>query len=374
MAEIRILADDLTGALDTAAVFRGQIPVFIDRPSPKEAVHPVSVIAIPTRDVSPAILPEYLVPVLPWFESATMVFKKVDSLIRGNTFSEVVWLFRNGKFDKIIFAPAFPRQGRVTVQGQHYLVSPENGNSLVPLLENLQQLFQQHGLSSALGAQERDADVLIPDILSENDLARTVQRYAEEPGTLWCGSAALAQALAAHFEMASEQKEPVRLLEANPILLITASHHAVLRNQWRHLCETCEDRIVVGNARTLALSIDRICQGAEMVCLYLSPDENLNSPVLASELLTGQLEQLLMEIPKPKQLIVIGGDTLMAVCRVSGTNMLLAQSAGRNGWGFALLTGGRWSGVPCYSRSGAFGMPDDLVNMLHWINHGAVVD
>ena len=29
---IRILADDLTGALDTAAVFAGPVPVYIDRP------------------------------------------------------------------------------------------------------------------------------------------------------------------------------------------------------------------------------------------------------------------------------------------------------------------------------------------------------
>ena len=32
MSKVRILADDLTGALDTAAAFAGEVPVYLDAP------------------------------------------------------------------------------------------------------------------------------------------------------------------------------------------------------------------------------------------------------------------------------------------------------------------------------------------------------
>ena len=109
---IRILADDLTGALDTAAAFRGDVPVFIDTPpdvnSPyRRAI--VSVVATPTRDVPAETLPTRLAPTLNWFTSGTLAYKKVDSLLRGNTFAEIAWLQTHGGFAGTIFAPAFPR-------------------------------------------------------------------------------------------------------------------------------------------------------------------------------------------------------------------------------------------------------------------------
>ena len=119
MRTIRILADDLTGALDSAAAFDGEIPVFIDCP-PKDVDTgiSVSVVATPTRDVPSEELSTHLQPVLAWLKSGDIAFKKVDSLLRGNTFAEVAWLINAGGFASTVFAPAFPAQGRVTVSGQ----------------------------------------------------------------------------------------------------------------------------------------------------------------------------------------------------------------------------------------------------------------
>ena len=113
MTGIRILADDLTGALDTAAAFSGKVPVYIDHPplvSESDGDQPVSVVATPTRDVAVEELAGFLEPVLDWFVSGRMSFKKVDSLLRGNTFEEIAWLCRRGGFERVLFAPAFPAQ------------------------------------------------------------------------------------------------------------------------------------------------------------------------------------------------------------------------------------------------------------------------
>ena len=66
MSEMRILADDLTGALDTAAAFAGEVPVYLDAPAAVDASPcPVSVVATATRDVPVDSLPRLLAPSLP---------------------------------------------------------------------------------------------------------------------------------------------------------------------------------------------------------------------------------------------------------------------------------------------------------------------
>jgi len=75
-------------------------------------------------------------------------------------------------------------------------------------------------------------------------------------------------------------------------------------------------------------------------------------------------------LPKPAQLIVVGGDTLLGLCRAARVEALLTRPSIRSGWGCARLKGGIWDGVPCYSRSGAFGGADDLFEMIRLLNGG----
>ena len=125
MNDVRILADDLTGALDTAAAFTGEVPVYLDAPPTVDASPgPVSVVATATRDVPADMLARLLAPSLAWLADADLAYKKVDSLLRGNTFAECAHVARTGGFGGIVFAPAFPKQGRVTIDGRQCIVPP----------------------------------------------------------------------------------------------------------------------------------------------------------------------------------------------------------------------------------------------------------
>ena len=88
----------------------------------------------------------------------------------------------------------------------------------------------------------------------------------------------------------------------------------------------------------------------------------------AADLLAEHTRRLIAELPLPGQLVVVGGDTLLGLCRASGASALLAHPSVRPGWGCARLVGGKWDGVPCYSRSGAFGGADDLYSMIRLLN------
>ncbi|MDR3412194.1 MAG: four-carbon acid sugar kinase family protein [Formivibrio sp.] len=370
-SKIRILADDLTGALDTAAAFAGQLPVFIDTPPAAGQRYfdaPLSVLATPTRDVAPETLPDFLQPVLNWLQSGSLAFKKVDSLLRGNTFAEIAWLVRHGRFDHALFAPAFPAQGRITAEDRQWVI--KTGMPRQAVATPLRETFNQLGLRTCAAhpTAHDTPSIWIPEVLTDTDLDRIVAQ-ADIPASvpcLWCGSAGLAHALARRRALAPIAGLATPLAKAHgPSVLVSASFQPVLREQWSQLRASQPIQAVAEQARDteIAAALDLARAGASDIWFYLSPVERI-TPEQAADLLAAQIGRLVAELPKPGQLIVVGGDTLLGLCRASGATALLAHPAIRPGWGCARLVGGVWDGVPCYSRSGAFGAPDDLVNII----------
>lgn len=370
MTGIRILADDLTGALDTAAAFAGNAPVYIDRPPTGDGDagglgDPVSVVATPTRDVAVEALPEYLAPVAGWFTSGGLAFKKVDSLLRGNTFEEVAWLFRHAGFKRVVFAPAFPAQGRITSGDRQWIVRP--GREPEAVAEPLMGAFARLGLRSDTAAEEvveKAADVWIPEIATDADLDRVVQQAQSLEGPiLWVGSAGLGNALARRFGLSPQSDSAVPLAKgAGPTVLVSASFQPVFREQWALLraSRTVQAVAEAGDVAQIGRVVDLARAGADEAWFDLSPRETV-SPEQAMACLGANTAVLVEHLPKPGQLVVVGGDTLLGLCRASGAAGLLAHPSIRAGWGCARLMGGAWDGVPCYSRSGAFGTADDLV-------------
>jgi len=378
----RILADDLTGALDTAAMFAGtqEVPVFLhpdaaQSPSVTACTtntanrqEPVQAWSTGTRDVSPDALHNTLQACLPWFATASdFAFKKVDSLLRGNSFAEVAWLLRHGGFTGAVFAPAFPAQGRFTRNGQHWVGAPHTPQTPLtsgtlsptpPLV--LADAFAAVGLATHMfnvPATQLDtlSGVLVPDVTCDADLAQLagLSRSTNAQRWLWCGSAGLAWALAREWGLAGHGElgstsHTVTALQPGHTLVVTASRHPVLRGQLTHLADSAV--LTEVNAQLRDLACDQPLSAAQ-----------------AQAQLAQQTHTLAHIQPRPTRLVVVGGDTLLALCLATGAHSLRAGHSPRSGWGLARLQGGLWDGVPCYSRSGAFGAPDDLSALLETV-------
>ncbi len=411
---LRLLADDLTGALDSAAAFAGAIPVHLDPPPAAAAAAavtatatsavseapcgPVEALATATRDIPQAELPAALACAIAWLQGADIAFKKVDSLLRGNTFAEAVHIARAGGFDEVVFAPAFPAQGRLLLDGRLCLRPPgqTGGNATADDGPDCRAAF------AALGLPGHGISLTLPELRSDADL-REIARGALLPTPrrrLWCGSAGLAQAMAhamaqsmaqamtlepdgaatdahtpdAHTPGSTPLDVPAECeltLSAGPTLLLTASHHPVLRQQWQRLRQARPQALAGGRspeptpAELLAALAERRQPPPDdpLIVLDLSPAEVL-APEAAAALLARQLALVVELLPRPGRLAVVGGDTLLALCRASGATGLRALASARSGWGRARWIGGRWDGVPCQSRSGAFGGANDLVEAL----------
>ena len=327
--DLRILADDLTGALDTAAAFEGEVPVYFDGP-PAEgaamAAAPVQAIATPTRDVSPAELPAHLGPALAWLAGAGIAFKKVDSLLRGNTLAEVLLAARAGGFEKIIFAPAFPRQGRFTLDGRLVLAADAPGTERPSVREALAGA----GIAVEVPDVRSDADL---QAVADGVCAQGAQRW------LWCGSAGLGHALAHTLGRAARMPEAMVGAGRQPLLLVSASHHEVTRRQWTSLLGSLPPRpadashpppIVAraGDAAELRAALAAMQSPFDTALLDLAPRERL-TPAEAAALLAKQLPAIVQHAPRPGVLAVVGGDTLLGLCRASGARGLLASAAQR---------------------------------------------
>lgn len=355
----RVLSDDLTGALDTAAAWAGggTVPVFLDAPEASPAT--VQVTASGTRSVPGAELGPRLTPCLDWFTATGHAYKKVDSLLRGNTFAEVAWLLASGRFEGAIFAPALPSQGRFTAQDRHWVAPPHQpaGPHTYEHPQALSTAFAAHGLSVQLLARTPDAlppegGVLIPSVLSEHELDRLAELAATPAAQrwLWCGSAGLAAALVRHTvqhnppEAANDaEAPPVPARHGKPpALLITASRHPVLREQLHHLALLDTPIEVIDLAEPQPLT-----------------------PEQAQTRLAQRLQTLVQHHRQaPAHLVVVGSDTLLALCHAASVRSLQAGPSPHPGWGHARLVGGVWDGVSCYSRAGAFGDSDDIYQLL----------
>ncbi|MBE7709907.1 MAG: hypothetical protein E7Z93_05625 [Cyanobacteria bacterium SIG32] len=126
---VGIIADDLTGANDTALQFhmRGantQILLSDD-------VEPLNVLntqtwAIPTesRNVTPNEAYEKVKSTTEKFVNvlkADYIYKKIDSTVRGNIAVESLAILKTLEWDAVVVIPAFPLEGRTTVGGYHLL-------------------------------------------------------------------------------------------------------------------------------------------------------------------------------------------------------------------------------------------------------------
>lgn len=368
---VHVLADDLTGALDSATAFVGlpgvpAVPVALDAAGPwPDPSARVAAVSTGSRDLPLADLSGRLDAAWAWLGGADIAFKKVDSLLRGNTFDEVRLAARSGRFDRVVFAPALPQQGRLTVDGRLQLgTAPADAPSGPTLTERLGDL----GLPLDLPEVRCDADLLA---LARRALDPTARRW------LWCGSAGLAQALAAVLaaEAAVDARsdaaaEVARLAsDAGPLLVVSASHQAVTRRQWVRLQAERPDaiRADAGDEAALAAALQALAAAGYAsgvtALLDLSPP-TMRPAAEAAALRDRGLQAIARQAPRPGRLVVIGGDTLLGLCQATGARGLIASRGLRPGWGQARWLGGTWDGVGCHSRSGAFGGDDDLVELL----------
>jgi uncharacterized protein YgbK (DUF1537 family) len=143
MTGLCLVADDLTGALDSAVAFcgcLGPIPVHLGAPHAFDGVH--AAIDLSTRYAHASVAIERTSRVADRLARADIAFEKIDSRLRGPWAVELATLMRSGVFACCVMAPTFPAQGRFTLNGRQMVRAVEGTLSPEPVdpLETMQAL------------------------------------------------------------------------------------------------------------------------------------------------------------------------------------------------------------------------------------------
>ena len=126
---VGIIADDLTGANDTALQFHNRgakTKILLDKdyvPDRKDCTE-VWAISSESRNCTPDEAVErvnYAVKSFSENFSFEYYYKKIDSTLRGHIALETLTMLNILEYDAAIIIPAFPQEGRITIGGYHLL-------------------------------------------------------------------------------------------------------------------------------------------------------------------------------------------------------------------------------------------------------------
>jgi D-threonate/D-erythronate kinase len=350
MPSLTLLADDLTGALDTSAEFVGlfgPLDVFWSAASVPENLDRFSIDS-GTRECGANEAFAIARELAPLLDGATIAYKKIDSLLRGPWVAEVDACLQAGRWNACIVAPAFAHQGRRTHAGQQYALASDGSWAAVG--KTIIQQIRERGLEARLGdpAAELQPGISVFDAETDDDLDRVVQigrRYAG--AVLWCGSGGLASALA--------RGKDVGLSGAlkRPVLGVFGSDHPATAAQLV-VCESLVVRDV-----DVPSNLDRIRQRLNdgIALVKLEPPGGA-SRVDAAQHFARQIMHLVRSINPPGTLLIAGGETLKAVSVAVRARALRVFGRLEPGVPKSVIQSGSWAGVDVISKSGAFGPPD----------------
>jgi len=398
-----VIADDLTGAMDTGLQFakRGlQTLVSMSRRRVPEAE--VVVVDTDSRDAR-ASEARARVAEAARLLAGRRLYKKIDSTCRGNVGYELRALREVLEPRGIVVAPAFPAGGRTTLWG----VQRVGGQPLEltffahdprwPMRESHLPtlLAQQAGLEVAsvtLDVVEAGPEVLagrlrasrerlvVVDAVEQAHL-RTIGRALALLGEAWlpCGSAGLAEEWVASLRPCREPVDPAPSPNDRPVLAVSASRNDVSLAQVRVACEERGLRRVDLDARGVyepEREVERLARevGGELdagrgVVLTAS-----FTPLIAGggERVVDLLAQVVRRIVGrggPGGLFLTGGDMAVAACRFLSVEALRIAAEVQPGVPGGQLVGGPLHGSWVVTKAGGFGDPRALVDALDYL-HG----
>jgi uncharacterized protein YgbK (DUF1537 family) len=352
---IFILADDLTGACDSAVAFvvsGRSVHLILDVDSVTATSSPPdSVIAITTEtrglpDRQQAADRVAHITGLLSETPAAILFKKVDSAARGHFGPETLAALNASGAALALVAPAFPQAGRVVKAGLLTIRDAAGQNATIALRDLFPQVEDAHidtlpvgpiveleqGIARAIAAGIR---VLLCDAQMQTDLdrlARAASRFCQP--ILWTGSAGLAHALA----RAVPPVRPAARISPEPgqgrTLLFIGTDHPVTMLQLAYLAAHPPDHPYAVH------SIDW------------------------TRMLPQQIRAAFAAAPTAA-LVLSGGETAAYVLQALHASRILLAGEHTPGVPWGILEGGDADGCIVVTKSGGFGAEHALVEAVH---------
>lgn len=427
MPKLVIIADDLTGANDAGVQFakygmKVQVMLGDTLGSSEEDAVEVLVRDTDSRAVPPELAfarvqaASRLVRQTAGTGVLPVIFKKVDSTLRGNLGPEIDAAMAEFGFTWAAVAPAFPANGRITAGGWHLLhqtpiaeseiardpKAPVHDSVLAELLAKQSCHPVGHVYLSAVSAGPDAIGRSVAELLAAGkklisfdattethmrSIAQAIAAVGQAP--LWVGCAGLAEMIPAVMSWPRQPAlEPCEKI-AEPVLIVAGSVSKVTHRQMEFFLAQGQGELVSLHAGRLidepAVEIARCILAAEQA-LRRGSDVLLASAVEAdavdqarmagkhkgidnqrvSEVIAEALGQVVRGLVglKPAGLFLTGGDTAIAVCRALEVSAIDVMSEVSTGIPLGKLSGGICPGLRVVTKAGAFGSEQAIVDSV----------
>jgi D-threonate/D-erythronate kinase len=359
--QVVILADDLTGACDSAASFLGSERsawVWLrDRTVSANAANVWS-FSTESRNQTPVVAGERvkkLIEGLAGLPPSTLFFKKVDSAGRGCFAEEMAAASTSMGADLVVYSPSFPEMGRLVLNGYlhvhdgtgerrktpiHDLV-PQHMHPSIGLIQRGTDMLVEQSLRREAGAGKH---LLVCDASESEDLERLVRVASRLPQRLlWAGSAGLGRELARVLSSSTSMLRGTRVPVRGRTLIITGSSHPVTQLQL--------DRLTT------------VMSKSSLPCVTIQ--------VRYGESSDDNLRKAFREAGTVGSLVLTGGDTAATVLRALGAEAIEIAGEVTVGVPWGILHGGLANGCVVVTKSGGFGSENALVDAVDFC-HGVV--
>lgn len=421
MAKLAIIADDLTGANDTAVQFAKQgistsVKINLEHNEEEKPDSDVMVLNTDSRDYSSEEAYNVVKKAALLFRAQGIkhIYKKIDSTLRGNFGVEVKAVADVFKPELVVIAPAFPKNKRTTVGGYHFLegvplelteianapktpvhesyipkmIAEQIGETvgLVPLIiikkgpEAVRKEIEQH-----LSKGER---WIVFDVAEDGHFGVILAATASFDNILWVGSAGLANHLPEMYSWSINKKKSLIKAEG-PALLIAGSVSHLTQVQAKELLSKAEVRLVKINVSSLfedekaeiqqcVKSIrEGLFYGTDVLLASGLEDNDIISAVDAgqqrglsgkeiSEYTAQAIARIVAELDlrSISGLILTGGDTAVHVLRLLKAEKIKILAEVAPGIPLGFIEGGVCSGKLVVTKAGAFGEKDCFLKAL----------
>lgn len=352
-----LVADDLTGACDAAVTFKlcgasSIVPLVRSDGPPR---YDVIALSTESRDVDTAAMRQRIRDAALRLEAfePTIVFKKIDSTLRGNVGGEIAAAREAFGCQSAVITPAFPRMGRIVRNG---FLHVEGDASWTPI--HIARRLSAQGLDRCIhvdcdavaDAIERGDPFISVETLCDGDLhalAAATARFGRR--LLYAGSAGLAAAVAEvrfGVRVPGATSKPGSL---SSIFCIGSDHPITVAQLAAFASERPVEYFAAGSVRGSSLA----------ACLRLGH----HGIVSLSRNETGreELRELLASAGRFAALLLSGGDTASLVCSALEAKSIELEGEIVTGLPWGRLRGGLLDGLPVATKSGGFGRPDALV-------------
>jgi len=343
---VAIIADDLTGALDTGTPFVAAglaVAVAVDVeniPSALRGAPDVLVVNTASRALAPAEASARigLAAIGLAMARPAFVFKKIDSRLKGNVAIESEALARAFGYRKLVVAPAIPDQQRFTRGGA---VTGRGVERPLPILP----LFAGPG-----------ADLIIVDAETDGDLDRVIGEY-DWADAVAVGARGLGLALARKLQKAGAKS--ARFQPSPSTLFAIGSRDPITEAQM----EALEGSGRLSIARDAPAGVLAEKSGIELPALLRCSGEITEDSAAVAERFAFTAQGVI-ETAAPDTVITGGGDTALALLRTLRAGVLFPKGEIEPGvpWCEILLENGRQIRVAV--KSGGFGTRESLIKAI----------